>query len=279
MNSGSEPFPSPMRFVALGDSFSEGVGDDSGRSFAGWTGRLATGLAETLTSEMQYANLAIRGRLFEDVVEEQLPAALGLNPVPTLITFCAGGNNLLRPRFRPEIMIAKLEAAADLIAASGAELVLVSPADPSARLPMGRLIHHRGDIWATALAEFARRRALLFVDVSHDSRLRHERFWAPDRLHMNANGHQWVADLVLHALMNRPRPAADRVVQPTARSVSTELAYFRSFVAPWMMRRLTGRSSGDGRLPSHPVWVRVSPGSRDDLPSSGSYSERDERSL
>lgn len=248
-----------IRYVALGDSFSEGAGDKSTSPYAGWPGRLATALARASVSEVDYANLAIRGRLFDGVITEQVPAALGLQPAPTLITFCAGGNNLLRPRFKPQEMIEQLEAVADLIAARRAELVLVSPADPSDFLPMGHLIHHRGDIWANALGEFAARRALAFVDVSHDPHLREETFWAPDRLHMNAAGHQRVADLVLHALVDSPYPFIARTDQGQPRKIAAEMEYFRSFVTPWMLRRVTGRSSGDGRKPTHPAWTTVPP--------------------
>jgi hypothetical protein len=37
-------------------------------------------------------------------------------------------------------------------------------------------------------------------------------------------------------------------------------AYYREYVLPWIGRRLTGRSSGDGRLPKIPSLEYVDPG-------------------
>ena len=53
------------RFVAIGDSFTEGVGDpeaDSPGGLRGWADRFAEVLAEH-NSDLAYANLAVRGKL------------------------------------------------------------------------------------------------------------------------------------------------------------------------------------------------------------------------
>ncbi|HET6482538.1 MAG TPA: SGNH/GDSL hydrolase family protein, partial [Actinoplanes sp.] len=87
-----------MRYVAIGDSFTEGVGDDQlDGSVRGWTDLLAAGLAAGEGTTVQYANLAIRGRLLEPIVTEQLDAALALSPQPTLLTLNGGGNDMMRP--------------------------------------------------------------------------------------------------------------------------------------------------------------------------------------
>ena len=74
------------RYLALGDSFTEGVGDpDPGRPNAvrGWADRVAEQLCAA-GADWGYANLAIRGKKIRQVVAEQVPAALELRP--TLVT-------------------------------------------------------------------------------------------------------------------------------------------------------------------------------------------------
>src|SRR6476469_7548293 len=69
------------RFVALGDSFTEGVGDpDPARpnGLRGWADRVAEVLADRAGEEFGYANLAIRGRKLHAIIEEQLDAAVAL---------------------------------------------------------------------------------------------------------------------------------------------------------------------------------------------------------
>ena len=78
------------RYVALGDSFTEGVGDpDPGRpnGVRGWADRAADVLA-TQTDDFGYANLAIRGRKLQAVLAEQIQPALALEP--DLVTIYAG---------------------------------------------------------------------------------------------------------------------------------------------------------------------------------------------
>lgn len=246
-----------LRYVAIGDSFSEGLGDAGAVPFPGWTGRLASGIADHLDAEVEYANLAVRGRLLDGVLTGQLEPALALHPAPTLVTFCAGGNDLLRPRFDVEALIGRVEAAAGRVAATGARLALLSPADPSARLPLGSLINKRGDAWAEALGDLAQRRGLPFVDVSRDPHLRRAEFWSDDRLHMNATGHQRVAELALHAVLDGPAPVEPLDAGATRARLGEELRYYREYVVPWVRRRVTRTSSGDGRSATFPTWTTV----------------------
>ncbi|MBN9188474.1 MAG: SGNH/GDSL hydrolase family protein, partial [Microbacterium sp.] len=86
-----------VRFVAIGDSFTEGVGDElpDGR-VRGWADLVAQGWADAAGEPIEYANLAIRGKLIQPIVDEQLEPALALKP--THLSFNGGGNVMLRPR-------------------------------------------------------------------------------------------------------------------------------------------------------------------------------------
>ncbi|WP_228516930.1 SGNH/GDSL hydrolase family protein [Curtobacterium sp. VKM Ac-1376] len=246
-----------IRYVAIGDSFSEGIGDAGPAPFPGWTGRLASAMAGASAADVSYANLAVRGRLLAGVLDGQLEAALALDPAPTLITFCAGGNDLLRPRFDVPALAARLESAVVTVRERGIRMALLSPADPSARLPLGSLVNARGDAWADALGEIAQRHDLPFVDVSRDPHLRRAEFWSDDRLHMNATGHQRVADLALHAVMDGPAPVEPADAGTARARLGEELRYYREYVLPWVQRRITRTSSGDGRSATFPAWTPV----------------------
>jgi lysophospholipase L1-like esterase len=83
-------------FVAVGDSFSEGVGDPlpDGSCCRGWADRLAERLAAQSLG-FRYANLAIRGKVLREVADEQVPVATAMRP--DLVSIAAGGNDLARP--------------------------------------------------------------------------------------------------------------------------------------------------------------------------------------
>src|SRR3546814_1658686 len=86
------------RYVALGDSFTEGVGDPdptSPNGLRGWADLVAEQLAKH-SDDFGYANLAIRGRKLDPILAEQLEPAVAMRP--DLVTIYAGGNDLLRPK-------------------------------------------------------------------------------------------------------------------------------------------------------------------------------------
>src|SRR5918993_3108352 len=85
------------RFVAIGDSFTEGVGDPepaSPNGVRGWADRVAEVLSQQV-DDFAYANLAVRGKLIAQIAAGQVEAALELKP--DLISFAAGGNDVIRP--------------------------------------------------------------------------------------------------------------------------------------------------------------------------------------
>lgn len=89
------------RYVAIGDSFTEGIGDPEPASpggHRGWADRVAEVLASQ-APDFAYANLAVRGRLLQQILDEQVDAALDLHP--DLITISAGGNDIIRPGTDP----------------------------------------------------------------------------------------------------------------------------------------------------------------------------------
>lgn len=247
-----------VRFVAIGDSFTEGVGDElpDGR-VRGWADIAAQGWADASGHAIQYANLAIRGKLAWPIIEEQLEPALALNP--THLSFNGGGNDMLRPRTNVEHIADTFSRVLRRCDEQGVTVILLSGANPSGQLPMGALVQRRGDeLSAAVLRRVANRPDVIRALNWPDRELSTGRYWSDDRLHMNASGHHRVAARVLHGLGFEPpkqwwAPALDRSSTPGG------FAYYRQHVGPWMKRRLTGTSSGDGRTAKHPNWVERTP--------------------
>lgn len=248
-----------MRFVAIGDSFTEGVGDElpDGR-VRGWADLTAQGWADSAGTEIKYANFAIRGKLVWQIVDEQLAPALALGP--THLSFNGGGNDMLRPQANTARIATAFERVLRRCDAQGVKLILLSGANPSPHLPLGRLVQRRGDALSDAvISGFGHRPDVIRAMNWPDRELSDPSYWSQDRLHMNARGHHRVAARVLGALGIEPPIDWWALPELPADKMST-FAYARRHVGPWVHRRLTGTSSGDGRDPKYPNWVDIVPG-------------------
>ena len=240
-------------YIAIGDSFSEGYGDElADGTPRGWADFVAHGLAAA--GPVSYANLAIRGRKLAPIVSEQLDAALAQHPA--LLSLNGGGNDLMRPRVSIGPIADQLERAARRAAGAGTHVVMASGANPSRHLPLGGLLQRRGDELAAAVKARLPIEGVTFVDNWSDAELTQLKYWSIDQLHLNALGHARVAGNVLRALdMAVPDFEATELVgvRPGAAT------YWREYVLPWLGRRLTGRSSGDNRLPKIATLTPVVP--------------------
>jgi lysophospholipase L1-like esterase len=253
------------RYVAIGDSFTEGVGDpDATRpnGLRGWADRVAEVLAAT-TDDFGYANLAIRGRKLRPIIEEQLDPALALEP--DLVTIHAGANDVLRPRVDLDALAAAYDEAIGRITATGARVVMFTIFDPGSS-GIYAAVRGRMALYNEFAREISDRHGALLVDMW---RMREERIaevMDTDRMHLNAAGHQHIAIAVLDALgvphqqeqlERRPLPVLTRREQ-----LAEHAAWTRHFLVPWVHRRVTGRSSGDSVSPKRPVLgpVEVDPG-------------------
>ena len=232
-------------YVAIGDSFTEGVGDDlPDGTVRGWADLVARGLALASTGTVTYANLAIRGRLLNPIATTQMDAAIALGPA--LISINGGGNDIMRPRVSIAAVANQLLAAVDSATGAGIHVVLASGANPTRHLPLGASIEKRGDLLALAVRDRLPRDGVTWVDNWADTELAQLRYWSVDKLHLNSAGHARVAGNVLAALgVPILAPHGDDGDIPRPRTS----AYWRTYVLPWIGRRLTGRSSGDNREP------------------------------
>ena len=142
-------------YVAIGDSFTEGVGDvlPDGR-VRGWADLVAVGLGAAADEPVRYANLAIRGRKLGPIVGEQLDAAIAMSP--QLLSINGGGNDIMRPRVSIDDIAEKTARAVGKAADAGIHVLLLSGANPSDNLPGGRSVQRRGDELAVRVRAFVR---------------------------------------------------------------------------------------------------------------------------
>lgn len=244
------------RFVAIGDSFTEGIGDPEPRrpgGHRGWADRVAEVLAEQ-TEDLAYANLAIRGRLLAQILDEQAPAALELRP--DLIAISAGGNDIIRPGTDPDDVARRLDAGIELLRRDGATVVMFNGPDIGGTPVLGRL---RGKvaIYNEHLRTIAKRHDAIVADMWSLRELTDPRMWAPDRLHFSPLGHHTVARMVLDSLgvshelePLRPEPMTP---QSWRQARVEDIGWAREYLVPWVIRRIRHQSSGDLIAPKRPT--------------------------
>lgn len=247
--------PPWRRFVAIGDSFTEGVGDERpDRTLRGWADLVAASLARRAPG-LQYANLAIRGRRFHRVLAEQVPAALEMNP--DLVSFAAGGNDALRPGFDLDRMMSRFDHTVQAFRESGADVVLFRFADLSQRLPLKRVLYDRIVAMNQAVIKVGAQHGAHVIDMFSDPGLANPAAWSVDRLHLSSLGHRRVAAHVLIALgwPDDPSWLALPEAEPASwlGSRRADARWVYTYLGPWIRRRLAGRSSGDGRAPKRPA--------------------------
>jgi lysophospholipase L1-like esterase len=246
-----------QRYVAMGDSFTEGLDDPDPRGdgvFRGWADLIAAELARSVPG-FQYANLAIRGRLYDAIAAEQIEPGLAMKP--DLISFAAGGNDVLRKNCDPPALMARFDEAIRTMRATGADVLVFRFANLLNRMPGGKLIAPRVNYLNTAVMETADKHGARLVNLWDDDEFLNPAMWSVDRLHMSPFGHMRVAAHVLTAL---DRTAPPEWWQPPAYPAKTswpvarahDIHWAGTHLLPWIKRRLTGRSSGDNLTAKRP---------------------------
>ncbi|MEU1085918.1 SGNH/GDSL hydrolase family protein [Streptomyces sp. NPDC005892] len=236
-------------FVAVGDSFTEGMSDllPDG-TYRGWADVLASRLAAR-SPGFRYANLAVRGKLIGQIVDEQVEAAAALQA--DVVTLVGGLNDTLRPQCDMGMVRGRLEEAVERLAPSCKTLVLMR--SPGRNGPVMDRFRPRMEELFALVDDLAGRYGAVVADLYGAPSLGDPRLWDIDRLHLTAEGHRRVAEAVWQTLglpaesdWRTPMGAAARVRWGTRRVEDVRFA--RQHLAPWIGRRLTGRSSGDGRF-------------------------------
>ncbi|WP_406099070.1 SGNH/GDSL hydrolase family protein [Streptomyces sp. NBC_01013] len=254
-----------LRYVALGDSQTEGVGDgDDTVGLRGWADRLAEQLT-AVNPGLQYANLAVRGRVAGQIHTEQLGPALALRP--DLATVVAGVNDLLRPRFDVAAVAGQLEEMFAALTAAGAQVATLTVPDLGKIAPLSRPLRSRVTDLNTHIRAAAARHGVVVAEIARHAVATDARLWSVDRLHASSLGHARIAAAVAHAIDlpgsddSWTHPLPPHVLPRGLASAGAELRWAAAFLGPWLGRRLRGRSSGDGRTAKRPELLPLSVGS------------------
>lgn len=248
-------------YVAVGDSFTEGMSDayPDGHghplgTYRGWADLLADRLADA-NPGLRYANLAVRGKLIRQIRDDQVPAAVALGA--DLATLAGGLNDVLRPRCDVPAVCAVFEESAARLAASGGQLVLFRAIDTTRRMKSSARLMPRVERLIGFVDEVGARHGATVVDLFGARVFDDPRLWGADRLHLSAEGHRRVAEAVCEAL-GLPHDPDWRTPLPVAAPVpwlarrQEDARWARVHLGPWLYRRATGRSSGDNRAPKRP---------------------------
>ncbi|WP_415949567.1 SGNH/GDSL hydrolase family protein [Streptomyces sp. KLOTTS4A1] len=238
--------------VAVGDSFTEGMSDLlSDGSYRGWADVLAARMARVQPG-FRYANLAVRGKLIAQIVDEQVEAAAAMRA--DVVTLVGGLNDTLRPKCDMVMVRDRLTEAVERLAPSCGQLVLMR--SPGRQGPVLERFRPRMEELFSYVDTLAEKHGAVVVDLYGAEALSDQRMWDVDRLHLTEEGHRRVAEAVWQSLglpaeedWRAPLPPAvpaNWVARRTA-----DLSFARQHLLPWIGRRLTGRSSGDGRTGAH----------------------------
>jgi lysophospholipase L1-like esterase len=250
------------RYVAIGDSSTEGLDDPDGEGgYHGWANRLAARVAAAQSSPLLYANLAVRGRSTRRIRDEQLELAAAMRP--DLVTLFTGTNDVLAPRFDADLVARDVEFMQRTLIDGGATVLGFTLPDLSIVLPLARLIAGRVRALNDGLRRASATSGAILVDLAQHSVGSDPRLWSDDRLHANSVGHERIAAALAWALrlpdtdQTWAEPFPTEWSRSVRASILAEIRWQRHYFLPWAWRHLRGRSSGDGRGPKRPTLSEV----------------------
>jgi len=252
-------------FVAIGDSFTEGVADPGvNDTYLGWADRLASKLADTYctqTDPLRYANLAVRGRLLPQMLKEQVPRALELHP--ELVSFAGGINDAMRGSFDLNAKATDIERAVRELRAGGHDVLLFAFGNPARTSKVMGLLSDRFAGLRSATVAIAAAYDCYLVDFWDREVFDDPRIWDEDRLHLNPRGHELVSQAAMQALgwggghwLVTP---GDIPQSSFPHRVIGHLTWTKNHGWPWVRRRFRGASSGDGISAKYWDYVSVLP--------------------
>jgi lysophospholipase L1-like esterase len=240
------------RYVALGDSFTEGIGDPdpaSRNGLRGWADRVAAQLAQHHPG-FRYANLAVRGRMVDDVIADQIEPAIMLKP--DLVTIYAGMNDLLKMRTDLDATMARYAEALGRLRRTNARVLTFTAADIGT-VPVFRRLRGRAAIYNELLREIVDDLGLQLVDFWRLTEYRDSRMWDSDRIHLSPLGHEHMAARVLDALAvpHTLFTSAEVIAQQSGRvgGLRADVRWATMFAAPWVLRRMRRLTPGAGLEP------------------------------
>ena len=256
-----------LRFVALGDSITVGLGDgismgakgSAGRadgvcSGRGWAAALAPCLGAAGTPAVAFTNLATTGARVRDVRADQLPVALVARP--HIASVLVGMNDVIRSDFDQGRVCADLAETVHVLRGAGATVLVARVHDPGVMLtiPCGlrrallaRITVLNETVESLAAGDFG----VLLLDLPSHPECYARTTWDVDRVHPGPRGHLLIARGFAELLAARDVPVR-RLPElgPAGRAPSTaaHLWWLFSRGLPWLVLRSRGVWGGVARL-------------------------------
>jgi len=169
-------------------------------------------------------------------------------------------NDLIRPGFDMDFTLELMNEMETEFLSRGATVVTITYPDPDGLGPLGSLIEDRVRAFNEGIREVGRANGTLVLDLEPIKATADPRIWRNDRLHLNPDGHERMAQGMLSLVAPDLADEAWRIPLPTEtvksgrEVVMAEAEWFFRYLAPWIGRRITGRSSGDGRMAKRPTY-------------------------
>ncbi|MEV0640601.1 SGNH/GDSL hydrolase family protein [Streptomyces sp. NPDC050619] len=238
----------PLRFVALGDSLTEGVGDPVGDGWRGWAALLAGGIgggpSVKSVESVEFTNLAVSGSQTRDVLERQLPAALALRP--DIASVVIGVNDTLRCTFDIQAVAARLDTVYSAFTEQGAVLLTACLPDPGAMLglpgALARPLARRQRAVNAVVHALSERYGAVHLHAAEEAWLTDRAMWSADRLHPGERGHRQLA-VRFHALLAEQGLATGSAPSPEPEfpepTKSASLWWLATAGTGWVARRCT----------------------------------------
>jgi lysophospholipase L1-like esterase len=246
------------RYVALGDSSTEGIDDPDGAGgYRGWSQRLAERVDAAQGGGLLYANLAVRGLTTRQVRDRQLAAALAMRP--DLATVFCGTNDVTAARFDASAVAADIAQMQRALVGGGAVVLSFTLPDLTPLMPVARLIAPRIAALNKAVVAASLASGAIVVDFAAHPVATDVRLWSEDRIHANSEGHARIAEALAQAL-NLPgsndawrMPVATPWLQTRRQWWAAEARWVIRHLLPWVWLGVRGQSSADGRSPKRPL--------------------------
>ncbi len=262
-------------FVVLGDSAAAGTGDaDSNGALKGWSYYLAKNFNQPLV----YANLSRPGAQSIEVLVDQLPKALALDP--TLTAVIVGGNDALRNGFSPELLHKNLRQVLKALHENGSEIMLLQLHEPTQIAPLpkvlGVVINRRINSVNAVVRAVGAEFGAHILSARDIPNIYDRNRWHVDRMHPSKFGHQILAHNFREILSPRWDISPVQIDPVQGRQRKDSLLWMLRHATPWFIKRsvdllpaalilvlceylriLTKRSSDVGAVLYYPEFVNL----------------------
>lgn len=187
------------RFVAIGDSFTEGIGDEvEGIALKSWVDHFV----QLCVNDIEYVNFAKRGLVTKEIRLQQLEKALTFKP--DLVSLIAGANDVLKGRWNHQAYKNEMEFMIDKLSKTDADIIIANLPDFTVRLPFSsekkQVIQEQLLEVNDVIRSLSREYKLHHIDFWNHQLVNDNTLWSTDLIHPNSKGYVKVAELIFNSL-------------------------------------------------------------------------------